>query len=153
MAWDPLASVGRTLNILGFWLGENCTNVHVARLSAGVHKAGLHVHDKEIYIYIYHLQAVGQMLLTMKCLQPTRLAVTRASGDHVQSHGRRRISGRAMELVNGHESFSALSNRGALSMLDASFKFARASSLVSGEPWATVRVEQRAFGGILSPAQ
>ena len=38
---------------------------------------------------------------------------------------RRRISGRAMELVDGHESLLALSNRGALSILDASFKFAR----------------------------
>ena len=55
-----------------------------------------------------------------------------------------------MELINGHESFLALSNRGALSILDASFKFARASYLVSGEPWSTVRMEQRAFGGILS---
>ena len=31
-----------------------------------------------------------------------------------------------MKLVDGHESFLALSNRGALSILDASFKFARA---------------------------
>ena len=35
-------------------------------------------------------------------------------------------------------------------LLDANLKFARASYLVSGEPWSTVRVEQRAFGGILS---
>ena len=49
----------------------------------------------------------------------------------------------------GHESFRALSKRGALSIMDASFKFARVSDLVSGEPWSTVRVEQRAFVGIL----
>ena len=54
-----------------------------------------------------------------------------------------------MEVVNGHESFSALSDRGALSVLDVSFKFARVSYLVSGEPGSTVRMEQRAFGGIL----
>ena len=36
----------------------------------------------------------------------------------------RRIGGLAMELVNGHESFLALTSRGALSILDASFKFA-----------------------------
>ena len=60
---------------------------------------------------------------------------------------RRRISGPAMELVTGHESFLALSNRGALSILDASFKFARASHLVSGEPWSAFCMEQRAFGG------
>ena len=35
---------------------------------------------------------------------------------------RRRIRGRAMELVSGHEPSMALSNRGALSILDASFK-------------------------------
>ena len=40
-------------------------------------------------------------------------------------------------------------NRVALSILDASFKFARASHLVSGQPWLTVRIEQTAFGGIL----
>ena len=49
-----------------------------------------------------------------------------------------------MELVNGHESFLALSR--ALSILDANFKFAQASYLVSGEP---VRMKRRAFGGIL----
>ena len=46
-------------------------------------------------------------------------------------------------------SFLALSIRGALSILDARFKFARASYLVSGEPWSTVRMEQRTFGRIL----
>ena len=34
-------------------------------------------------------------------------------------------------------------------ILDASFKFARASYRVSGEPWSTVRKEQKAFGEIL----
>ena len=61
-----------------------------------------------------------------------------------------------MDLVNGQEHFQALYNRGALPILDASFKFARASNLVSGEPWITVRVEQRAFGrirGLLRSAQ
>ena len=47
-----------------------------------------------------------------------------------------------MELVNGHEPFLALSNRGALSFLDAGFKFARASYSVAGEPWSTVRMEE-----------
>ena len=43
----------------------------------------------------------------------------------------RRVSVRAMELISGHDSFLALSNRGGLSILDASFKFARALFLVS----------------------
>ena len=57
---------------------------------------------------------------------------------------RRRISGRAMEFVNGHESLLAFSKCGALSILDASFKLARASDSVAGEPRSTVRLEQRA---------
>ena len=52
-------------------------------------------------------------------------------------------------------------NLGALSILDASFKFALGSYLVSGEPWSTVRMEQRAIwvnsvfsavNGVSSPA-
>ena len=62
---------------------------------------------------------------------------------------RRRIGDRAMELVNGHESFLGLSNRGAVSILNVSFKFGRRRYLVSGETWSVVRIEQRAFGGIL----
>ena len=46
---------------------------------------------------------------------------------------RRCIRGPVTVLVNGHESFLVLSNRGALSVLDASF-IARASYLVAGEP-------------------
>ena len=53
-----------------------------------------------------------------------------------------------MELVNGHMSFLALSNRCALSILDASFNFARAPFLVSREPWSTVRVHLTACGEI-----
>ena len=53
-----------------------------------------------------------------------------------------------------YESFLALSDRGALSILDASFKFARAACLVSGEPRSTLRMEQRAFGeNSMSPPQ
>ena len=54
-----------------------------------------------------------------------------------------------MELVNGRESLLALSNRGALSIVDASFNFAWASYLVSAEPGSTVRKEHRAFGDVL----
>ena len=38
-----------------------------------------------------------------------------------------RISDQAMELIIGQESFLALSNGGALSILDVGFKIARAS--------------------------
>ena len=50
-----------------------------------------------------------------------------------------------MELFSGHESFLALSNRGAPSIFDASFKFARASYLLWS--WSTVHLKHRAFGG------
>ena len=68
--------------------------------------------------------------------------------DRIQFTSRRRIGGRAMELVSGHESVLALSNREALSILDASFKFGGASCLVSGESWSTVRMEQISLDGI-----
>ena len=61
---------------------------------------------------------------------------------------RRRINGRAIELVNGHESFLALSSRGALSILDSSFKFAWASYSVSeshGRPCAWNRKHSAGF--------
>ena len=41
IAWDPLASVGRMLTILGFWLAAHS----LARFIAGVQKAGFDVHD------------------------------------------------------------------------------------------------------------
>ena len=91
----------------------------------------------------------------MKCLRPTHIAVERESGYHLvrsvtqMVSSKHRISGRTLEFVSCHDSFLALDGRGALSILDVSFKFARASCLVSGEPWSTVRVEQRGFGGIL----
>ena len=88
----------------------------------------------------------------MKFLQPTRNAVeTDISLQSVSRavSSRRRIGGRAMEPVDGHESFLALSNRGALSVFDANLKFVRASYLVLGEPWSTVRLEQRSIRRIL----
>ena len=72
--------------------------------------------------------------------QPTRIAVERTKRiSRIRSvartiSSRRRIGGRAMVLVNDHESFLALSSRGALSILEARFTFARAFYLISGEP-------------------
>ena len=66
------------------------------------------------------------MFSVMRCQLPTRIAARVRSVARTVS-SRRRISGRAMELVNGHESILAHGNRGALSILDASFKFARSS--------------------------
>ena len=60
----------------------------------------------------------------------------------VASAGGRRSSSTVTSLLS-------LSTRGALSILTASNKFARASFLVSGKPWSTVPSEQRACEGIL----
>ena len=99
----------------------------------------LQVYRKLVSLFTtFPLPAEVPTFSVMRCLQPTRIAVERANGYHVLAQ-RRRIGGRAMELVSGHESFLTRSNRGALSILDARFKFARASHLVSGEPWSTVR--------------
>ena len=98
----------------------------------------------------YPLPAEVQMFLAMKCLWAKRIAVGRATGDHQTVSWRRRISGRTMELVNGHESFLALSNRGALSIVDASFKYARASYLNCGVPWSNCAFgAKRVFGVVI----
>ena len=72
------------------------------------------------------------MFSVMKCLHPTHISVKVANGCHGCSVARnvsprRRIGGRTMEFVIDHEYFLGLSNRGAFSIFDASFKFARAS--------------------------
>ena len=134
MSWDRLVSVGRVLAILGFWLAAQSPLTFTSRVS---------------------LQAPAevQMFSVVKCHQPTRLGGTGKRIAPFHSVARmvsssRRISGRGMELVSGLESFFGV-QRGALSICDASFKFARASYLVSGEPWSNVRMEQRTFGEIL----
>ena len=85
------------------------------------------------------------------------LQVERANGYHVfaQSHGtvssrRRALSGRAMELGNGRESFLGAHQSCSYlnSLTQASSSHGR-RDFVSGEPWSTVRMEQRTFGGIL----
>ena len=90
------------------------------------------------------LLVVVQLFSGKNCLQPAccggaakRIPRSRSVARTVSV--RRCISGQAMELTN----------RGALSILDASFKSARSCFLVSKQPWLTVRMEQRAFGGIL----
>ena len=123
--------------------GADCTNVHLSRLIAGVKRAGLGVHDISLAMGSADVLGNEVSRVNVSCTGTAkRIARIRSV---VSS---RRIGGRAMELVNDHESFLSLSSRGALSILDASFECVRASYLVSGEPRSTVRIEQRAFGGI-----
>ena len=67
-------------------------------------------------------------------------------------YSRRRINGRAMELVNGHKSFLALSNPVALSLFDASFNFARACSFDLGQlcVWSKEHWEESYLFSVLS---
>ena len=130
--------------------GANNNNVHLARLIAGVKRAGLDVHDTS------HASGSADVLgdevspVNLYCSGTgKRLSRLRSVARTVST--RRRISGRAMELVNGHEYFLALGNRGTLSIFDASFKFAWASAIWQhgshGQPHAWNRASVR----MLSP--
>ena len=91
--------------------GANCTNVHLARFMSGIKK-------KPVSMFTtYPLPAEVQMFSNFTYHQPNRIAVKQANGEYASAQSR---CGRAMELVIGHESFLALNNRGALSILDAS---------------------------------
>ena len=122
--------------------------VHLARLISGEQKAGLDAHDISLasgcaYVLGYEVSPANSYCSGAG----KRIARIRSVARTVSS--RRRTSRRAMELVSGRKSFLAVSNRGAISILDTSFKFERTSYLVSGDPWSTVRKEKRAFGRIL----
>ena len=102
MAWDPLASVGRMLTVLGVLArGTACSNVHLARLVASVQKAGLDVHD--ISLASGSADVLGCEVSpanTYGSGTGNRISRTRSVARTVSS--RRRISGRAMEHVDGH---------------------------------------------------
>ena len=113
----------------------------------------LQVQRKLVWMFTtYLLPAEVQMFSVMKCLQPTRISVEHANGYYefvtdglfAPSHRRPGVGARQWSRVffGAQHSWCSL-------ILDASFEFARASYSVSGEPWSTVHVEQRAFGGIL----
>ena len=92
--------------------GTDCTNVHFARLIASVKKAGLDVHDTSLASGCADVLDYVVSQANSNCSGTrTRIARTRSIARTVSS--RRRIS------------FLALSNRVALSILDASFMFAR----------------------------
>ena len=100
-AWSPLRwSYADNFGVLA--RGENCINDHLARLIAGVQKAGLDVHD-------ISLASGVPMFSDMKCAQPTRIAVERANGYHVsvQSRGRSR---RAVAFAGGRWSSSMVTS-------------------------------------------
>ena len=104
--------------------GADFTNVHLACLIAGVQKAGLDVHDVSL------TSGSGDLLGCEVSPATTYFTGTGKRISRIRSvartvSSRRPISGRAIEVVSGHASSVTLSNRGALSLLDSSFKFAR----------------------------
>ena len=125
-----------------FWVlarVENCTNFHLARLIAGVQKASLDVHDiSPASGSADVLDCEGSPANTHCSGTGKRISRILPAARTVSS--RRRISGWALGLVNGHESLFALSNVGALSILDASFNFAQTSYSVPGGSWSTSHI-------------
>ena len=121
VTWDLLASFGRMLALLGFWLAaKNCTNVRVARLVAGVKEAGIHVHDTS-------LAGGGADVLSYE-LSPAN-ACCSGAGTRVA-----RIRSVAERPGDGALQWSPVFSGAqlswcSLSVLDASFKFACASDL------------------------
>ena len=118
---------------------RNNTNVRLAYLIEGVQKAGLDVHD--ISLSSGSADVLGCEVSPGNAYYSgtgKRISRIRSVARTVSS--RRRISGRAVELVYGHESFLALSNRGALSIVDASFKFTRGSHLMVSRTHGTKSV-------------
>ena len=97
--------------------GANCTNVHLARLIAGVQKAGLDVRD--ISPASGSADALGREVSPANAYcSGTGKWIARVRSVARKVSSRRRTSGRAMELINGHESYLSLINRGTLSILE-----------------------------------
>ena len=136
MAWNRLASVGRMLTILGFWLVVKISQTSISHVSSKVYRKPASM------ITTYPLPAGMPTFPTNAYCSRTGKRTSRIRSVARTVSSRRRNVGRA-------ESFLALSNRGLLSILDASFKFARASDFISGEPCLTVRMEQTAVFGVI----
>ena len=84
--------------------GANCTNVHLACLIAGVQKAGLDVRDVSLASASAVVLGYEVSSANAYC-SGTGKRISRISSVAGMVSSRRCISGRAMELVNGHESF------------------------------------------------
>ena len=148
MAWDPVASDGLVRTFLGLACGEDCTNVHLARLIAGIQKSSLDVHDISRAKDSADVLRYADSRANPYCSGTNkRISCIRSVLRTVSS--RRRISGRTMELVSGHESLLTLSNRGALSMLMSASNLRERPTWFQESRWSVVRVEQRDFGRIL----
>ena len=114
MVWDPLTSVGRMLTILGFWLAAQTVLTFILHVSLQVHrKAGLDVHDISLSSVIANVLGYE---VSPACYSGPGKRIARIRSVVWTVSSRLPGSGRAMELVNGHESFLALTIPGALSI-------------------------------------
>ena len=108
------------LTILGCWLAVKTALTFISHVS-------LRVYRKLVSMFTtHHLPGSADVLgyevspANASCSGSSkRIARNRSVARTVSP--RRRTGGQAMELVSGHECFLALNNRGALSVLDASF--------------------------------
>ena len=113
VAWHPVASDGLMLTIMGFWLAVRTALTFISHVSLQVYKkAGLDVHhisraSGSADVLGYEVSPVNA------CCSGTSKRISRIRSV-ARTVSRRRILGRAMQLVNGHGSFLALSNRGVL---------------------------------------
>ena len=137
MVWEALASVGRMLSLVVGWRGRG-------------REEGIGLAARTALTFMLHVSLqVSRKPVSMfttypcqwkcRCSRPRSVPLLQWNKQteitySLQSHGRslrpRRISGRALECVNCHES-----------LCDASFKLSRACYLVSEEPWSTVPLE------------
>ena len=113
MAWDRLVSVGRMLTIFGFWRAGQTAPTFISHVSKQVKRAGFDVHDLSLASGSADVLGYEGSPAHFHCSGAgSSTALVRSVARTVSSH--RRISGRAMEVVSGHESFLARSNRGLL---------------------------------------
>ena len=104
MTWDPLASTCRKLTISRFWLAEQTALAFISHVLMQLYTKPVDVHDGSLAngsadVLGYEVSPASA------CCSGTgqRISRTRSVARTVSS--RRRISGRVVELVSGHESF------------------------------------------------
>ena len=147
MAWDPSASAGRLLTIVGFGLALQTALTFISHVVLWVYRRPV------LMCTTYLLPAEVQMFSTI-----TSQRVFQCNGQpditfFGQSRGRSLCAVALLAVGRWSSSmvtspFLALSNRGG-SLKPCCKLHVRAAHLVSGEPWSTVRLDHGAFGRIL----
>ena len=129
-------------------LGSNLTNSITDSIAAHFASCGLPVHELEVASSSLPVLGVQVNADLSKC-GPTLKRLWRVRDAARAVAGRRTVSGRALEMLLGHETFLSLAVRAGLSIFHASYKFVHHSYLVAKPLWNSVREEQIAFAGLL----